>query len=143
MSVVCLVPLGAGPALREAVNRLVDRQGVAESSRVQGRSIRSPLAGVSSDDGGIIATPALVSRQVRGTIATLWLTRGMGRSLLPRSSVDEDSSHRTAWMEWELTHGWVEEHAKGVAGLSGKSWSCQVRLSCAGCRGRVERLGRV
>ena len=46
------------------------------------------------------------------------------------SLVIEVSSHHTAWMGWELTHGWVEEHAKGGAGLVGKSW-------CAGF-GRLE-----
>ena len=65
---------------------------------------------------------ALVSRQVRGTVATLWLTRGMGRALLPRSLVDEDSSHCTAWMGRELTRGWVAVDATGGAGLLGTPW---------------------
>ena len=51
-----------GPRMpRRTVRRLVNRQGVAESSRVQWRSVRSPLAVVSGDDGGTVATPALVS----------------------------------------------------------------------------------
>ena len=53
---------GAGPMrLGGTVCRLVDRQGEAESSRVQWRSVRLPLAVVSNDDGGIVATLALVS----------------------------------------------------------------------------------
>ena len=59
---------------------------------------------------------------MRGTVATLRLTRGMGGALFPQSSVDGDSSHRAAWMGRELAHGWVEEHAKGGVGLLGKSW---------------------
>ena len=61
-------PLGAcgllgsprcGPRVpRATVRRLVDHQGMAESSRVQWRSVRLPLAG---DDGETIATLALVS----------------------------------------------------------------------------------
>ena len=53
---------GAGLArYGSTVGRLVDRQGVAELSRVQWRFVRSPLAGISGDDGGTVATPALVS----------------------------------------------------------------------------------
>ena len=64
-------PLGAcgspgsprcGPRVpRGTVRRLVDHQGVAELSRVYWRSARSPLAVISGDDGGTVATPALVS----------------------------------------------------------------------------------
>lgn len=64
-------PLGAcgslgsprcGPRVpRATVRRLVDHQGVAESSRVQWRSVRSLLAVVSGNDGGTVATLALVS----------------------------------------------------------------------------------
>ena len=53
---------GMGPAgYGGTVGRLVDRQGVAGLSRLQWRSVRSPLAGVIGDDGCIVATLALVS----------------------------------------------------------------------------------
>ena len=53
---------GVGPAgYGGTVGRLVDRQGVAGLSRLQWRSVRSPLAGVIGDDGCIVATLALVS----------------------------------------------------------------------------------
>ena len=53
---------GAGPMrLGGTVCRLVDRQGEAESSRLQWRSARSPLTGVMGDFGCTVATPALVS----------------------------------------------------------------------------------
>ena len=51
-----------GPRVpRGAVRHLVDRQGVAESSHVQWLSVRLPLAVVSGEGGGTVATPALVS----------------------------------------------------------------------------------
>ena len=97
-----------GPRMpRGTVRHLVDRQGVAESSQVQWCSVMSPLAGVSGDDGGTVATPTLVSGQVRGTVAMLRLTKGMGGALLPRSLLIEASSHHTAWMGRELTRGWI------------------------------------
>ena len=53
---------GAGPAgYGGTVGRLVDRQGVAGLSRLQWRSVRSPLAGVMGDDDCTVAMPALVS----------------------------------------------------------------------------------
>ena len=49
-----------GPRMpRGTVRRLVDRQGVAESSTVL--SVRLPLALVSGEGGGTVATPAPVS----------------------------------------------------------------------------------
>ena len=76
---------------------------MAESSCVQWLSARLPLAVVSGEGGGTIATLALVSEQVRGTVAMFRLTIGMGRTLLPWSSVIENLSRRTAWMGRELT----------------------------------------
>ena len=46
-------------------------------SRVQWLPARLPLAVVSDEGGSTVATPALVSGQVRGTVATLRLTIGM------------------------------------------------------------------
>ena len=53
---------GMGPAgYGGTVGRLVDRQGVAGLSRLQWRSVRSPLASVIDDDSCTVATPALFS----------------------------------------------------------------------------------
>ena len=46
---------------RGTVRRLVDRHGVAGLSLLQWRSVRSPLAGVSSDDECTVGTLALAS----------------------------------------------------------------------------------
>ena len=57
-----LVSPRCGPRMpRGTVRRLVDRQGVAELSRVKWLSVRLPLAVISGDGGGTVATPDLVN----------------------------------------------------------------------------------
>ena len=92
--------------------------GRVESSTVL--FVRLSLAVVSGEGGGTVATPALVSGQVRGTVSMLRLTRGMGGALLPRSSLIEvlspsyglDGTGVDPRLDCVARHGWrwlVEE----------------------------------